>query len=79
MTWGSSWRRRIVGHGASPNALAANFRPLASAPEGAQQDAVQGGLDQMGWVQPVLVHRVTGHPVDGPSARGSQGDARGAD
>ncbi len=58
-------RNRIVGHGEeSPAALVANPKNWRSHPKG-QQDAVDGALAEVGWVQQVLVNRVTGHLVDG--------------
>lgn len=32
---------------------------------GPQRDALRGSLDSVGWVQQVMVNRVTGHVVDG--------------
>ena len=59
------WRNRIVGQGEeSPAALVANPKNWRTHPK-AQQDALAGVLDQVGWVQQVLVNRVTGRLVDG--------------
>ncbi|MCK6460906.1 MAG: DNA modification methylase [Planctomycetes bacterium] len=59
------WRSRIVDRGeASPAALVANPRNWRGHPP-AQQAALAGLLDQVGWVQDVVVNRRTGHLVDG--------------
>lgn len=59
------WRNRIVGTGEeSPDQLLANplnFRIHS----GAQQQALTGSLDTLGWVQTVLVNKNTGHVIDG--------------
>lgn len=59
------WRTRIVGEGLEdPRTLIPNERNWRLHPE-AQQDALAGVLDQVGWVQQVLVNRTTGRVVDG--------------
>lgn len=59
------WRSRIVGHGEeAPDQLLANPRNWRVHPK-AQQDALAGMLDQVGWVQDVIVNRRTGYLVDG--------------
>ena len=59
------WRDRIVGQGEeSPAALVANPKNWRTHPK-VQQDALSGVLDQVGWVQQVLVNRLTGRLVDG--------------
>jgi len=59
------WRSRIVDRGeASPAALVANPKNWRGHPP-AQQAALAGLLDQVGWVQDVVVNRRTGHLVDG--------------
>jgi len=59
------WRSRIVGHGEeSPDQLLANPRNWRVHPK-AQQDALAVVLDQVGWVQDVIVNQRTGHVVDG--------------
>ncbi len=59
------WRNRIVGQGEeSPAALIANPKNWRTHPK-AQQDALAGVLDEVGWVQRVLVNRATGLLVDG--------------
>lgn len=61
----SSWKNRIVGHGEeSPEQLLANPRNFRIHPK-TQQDAVAGVLEEVGWVQSVIVNRTTGHLVDG--------------
>ena len=59
------FRSRIVGHGEeAPDQLLANPGNWRIHPK-AQQDAMKGVLNQVGWVQSVIVNRVTGHLVDG--------------
>jgi DNA modification methylase len=59
------WRSRIVGHGeVAPGELVANERNWRSHPR-QQQLALTGALDEVGWVQQVLVNRRTGRLVDG--------------
>lgn len=61
----SNWRSRIVGSDdVAPDELLANPRNWRIHPK-AQQDALAGALDQVGWVQRVIVNRQTGHLVDG--------------
>lgn len=61
----SAWSNRIVGHGeADPRELIphpSNWRkhpPL-------QRQAIRGSLNEVGWVEEVMVNRVTGNLVDG--------------
>jgi DNA modification methylase len=59
------WRSRIVDRGDVPPAdLVANPRNWRGHPP-AQKSALAGLLDQVGWVQDVVVNRRTGHLVDG--------------
>lgn len=59
------WRSRIVGHGdEAPDQLLANPLNFRIHPK-PQQEALAGVLDQVGWVQDVIVNRTTGHVVDG--------------
>jgi len=59
------WRSRIVGRGdASPAELVANPKNWRGHPP-AQQAALAGLLDQVGWVQDIVVNKRTGHLVDG--------------
>lgn len=60
-----SWESKIVGYGEeNPDQLLAN--PNNWRVHGKfQQDALQGALDEVGWIAPVIVNRVTGHLVDG--------------
>ena len=61
----AAWRSRIVGHGAEPPAdLVPNERNWRTHPR-EQQRALSGALDEVGWVQQVLVNRTTGRLVDG--------------
>ena len=60
-----AWESRIVGHGeAAPADLVGNPRNWRTHPK-AQRDALAGVLDQVGWVQDVIVNRRTGYLVDG--------------
>jgi DNA modification methylase len=60
-----AWRNRIVGSGTEdPTHLLANPRNWRTHPD-AQRQALRGSLDTVGWVQSILVNRVTGHVVDG--------------
>ena len=61
----SGWKNRIVGHGEEdPTQLLANPRNWRIHPK-AQQAALTGVLDEVGWVAEVIVNRTTGHVVDG--------------
>lgn len=65
MSVSTQWRSRIVGHGEEPpDQLLANPRNWRVHPK-AQQDALAGVLDQVGWVQDVIVNRQTNHVIDG--------------
>lgn len=60
-----AWRNRIIGHGEeAPDQLLANPKNWRVHPK-AQQDALAGVLNDVGWVQPVLVNKQTGFVVDG--------------
>lgn len=59
------WRNRIIGHGEeAPDQLLANPRNWRIHPK-AQQDALSGVLDEVGWVQDVIVNQQTGFVIDG--------------
>ena len=59
------WRNRIVGQGEeAPDQLLANPRNWRIHPK-AQQDALVSVLDQVGWVQEIIVNQRTGYVVDG--------------
>lgn len=61
----AAWRSRIIGHGSeAPDQLLANPRNWRLHPK-EQQQALSGLLDQVGWVQDVIVNQRTGHVVDG--------------
>jgi hypothetical protein len=61
----AQWSTRIVGQGEeAPEQLLANPRNWRVHPKH-QQDALQETLDRVGWVQSVIVNRVTGHVIDG--------------
>lgn len=61
----TAWRSRIIGHGEeAPDQLLANPRNWRIHPK-AQQDALAGVLDEVGWVQDIIVNQRTGHVVDG--------------
>lgn len=60
-----AWRNRITGSGEeAPDQLLANPANWRIHPK-AQQDALAGALDAVGWVQQVLVNRRSGFVVDG--------------
>jgi hypothetical protein len=59
------WQNRIVGSGEEvPDQLMANPKNWRIHPM-TQQDAVEAALDEVGWVQQVIVNKTTGHLVDG--------------
>lgn len=61
----AAWRDRIVGfERVPPDQLLANPRNWREHP-GAQRDALRGSLDEVGWVDAIMVNRTTGHVVDG--------------
>lgn len=61
----SDWKNRIVGSGEeTPDQLLANPKNFRRHPKH-QQDALRGVLNEVGWVQDVIVNRTTGHLVDG--------------
>lgn len=61
----TNWRNRIVGSGIeAPDQLLANPLNWRIHPK-AQQEALAGALDEVGWVQEVIVNQRTGHLVDG--------------
>lgn len=60
-----TWRNRIVGHGeVDPEELVANPRNWRCHPA-AQQAALEGVLDEIGWVGDVMVSTKSGFVVDG--------------
>jgi hypothetical protein len=61
----SAWQNRIVGSGEeAPDQLMANPKNWRIHPI-TQQEAVGNVLDEVGWVQQVIVNKTTGHLVDG--------------
>jgi len=61
----TTWRSRIVETGtADPRSLIANPQNWRKHPK-SQADAISGVLDEVGWVQDVIVNRTTGRLVDG--------------
>src|SRR5437867_4576224 len=61
----ATWRNRIVGSGEeAPDQLLANPKNWRIHPKH-QQEALAGVLDEVGWVQEVIVNQQTGHLVDG--------------
>ncbi|WP_083232782.1 DNA modification methylase [Endozoicomonas atrinae] len=61
----SKWQDRIVGQGKeNPEQLLANPQNWRIHPK-SQQDALKGALDEIGWIQQVIVNQRTGHLVDG--------------
>jgi len=74
----AAWRNRIVGSGTEdPTQLLANPLNWRTHP-GPQRDALRGSLNEVGWVQQVMVNRTTGHVVDG-HARIEEAISRGED
>jgi hypothetical protein len=60
-----NWNNRIVGQGMeAPDQLLAHPGNWRIHPKH-QQDALKGVLDDVGWVQNILVNKTTGHVVDG--------------
>jgi hypothetical protein len=65
MTVSGPWRNRIVGEGEeAPDQLLANPENWRIHPK-SQQDSLAGILDNIGWVQRVIVNRTTQHVIDG--------------
>ena len=61
----ATWHNRIVATGEeAPDQLLANPRNFRIHPKH-QQDALAGVLDEVGWVDDVIVNRTTGHIIDG--------------
>lgn len=59
------FQSRIVGHDdVDPEQLVANPKNWRIHPRG-QQDALEGALSEVGWVQGIVVNRRTGYVVDG--------------
>jgi DNA modification methylase len=60
-----AWQNRIVGEGMeSPEQILANPMNWRVHPQ-AQRKALRGALQEVGWVQRVIVNRRTGHLIDG--------------
>lgn len=60
-----AWRNRIAGYGdEAPDQLLANPKNWRRHPKH-QQDALQGVLEEVGWLQDVIVNRTTGRLIDG--------------
>lgn len=61
----TEWRNRIVGHGEeAPDQLLANPLNWRTHPI-VQQEALKEILQNIGWVQDIIVNRRTGHLIDG--------------
>jgi hypothetical protein len=61
----ATWRNRIVGEGEQPaSQFIANPGNWRTHPQN-QRDAMRGALNEVGWVQRVIVNRQTGYLVDG--------------
>lgn len=61
----TEWRNRIVGEGEQPaSQFVANPANWRVHPQ-AQRDAMRGALNEVGWVQRVIVNRRTGYLLDG--------------
>lgn len=59
------WKNRIVGHGEeAPDQLLANPLNWRVHPK-AQQEALAGAIDEVGYIRSVTVNKTTGHVVDG--------------
>mgnify|MGYP001156005867 CR=1 FL=1 len=59
------WRNRIVGYGEeNPDQLAANPKNWRIHPQ-AQQEALMGVIDEVGFVQNIIVNKTTGFVLDG--------------
>lgn len=62
---GTQWRNRIVGEGMeAPDQLLANPQNWRIHPK-FQQDVLLSVLRDVGWIQEVIVNKMTGHLVDG--------------
>jgi hypothetical protein len=58
-------RNRVIGMGEeAPDQLLANPANFRIHPD-AQQQALAGSIDGVGWIDPVIVNRLSGHVVDG--------------
>jgi DNA modification methylase len=76
MTKAPAWKNRIVGQGTEdPTQLLANPRNWRRHP-GVQRDALRDSLDEVGWVQQILVNTTTNHLIDG-HARVEEAISRG--
>ncbi len=65
MTETTEWRNRIIGEGEQPaSQFIANPANWRTHPQ-AQRDAMRGALNEVGWVQRVVVNARTGYLVDG--------------
>ncbi|MEW8076004.1 MAG: ParB/RepB/Spo0J family partition protein, partial [Candidatus Sedimenticola endophacoides] len=61
----SHWKDRITGQGKeSPDQLLANPNNWRKHPKH-QQEALKGVLEDIGWIQQVIVNQTTGHLIDG--------------
>ena len=61
----TTWRNRIIGHGDEPlDQIMFNPANWRIHPK-AQQDALEGVLSEVGWVQDVIVNKRTGNLIDG--------------
>jgi hypothetical protein len=61
----ATWKNRIVGEGEQPaSQFIANPDNWRTHPQH-QRDAMRGALNEVGWVQRVIVNRRTGYLVDG--------------
>ena len=61
----TEWRNRIVGEGEQPaSQFVANPANWRVHPQN-QRDAMRGALNEVGWVQRVIVNRRTGYLLDG--------------
>jgi hypothetical protein len=59
------WENRIVGQGeVDPNELLANPRNWRLHPK-VQQEALEGTIDRIGWIDDIIVNKRTGYVLDG--------------
>ena len=65
MTANAAWQSRIVGRGDVPPGEIIPHRYNWRRHPDRQREALEGVLDNIGWIQDVIVNRRTGHLIDG--------------
>ena len=61
----TAWKNRIVGYGdVDPKTLVPNPQNFRRHPK-RQGDALTGSLNELGWIQDVLINKTTGRMIDG--------------